>query len=55
LDEREGKSNEDGREGKSNEDEPTTLAEVLKQPIFFKPLVTNAIGNPLGVSRFNKG
>jgi hypothetical protein len=35
--------------------DPTTQAEVLRQPIFGNPLVTNSDGNPLEVSDLNKG
>jgi hypothetical protein len=33
----------------------TTQVEVLRQPIFENPLVTNSDGNPLGVSGLSEG
>jgi hypothetical protein len=35
--------------------EPTLQEEVLKQPIFNNPLVTNVVGHPLGVSGLSEG
>jgi hypothetical protein len=35
--------------------EPESQAKVLSQPIFSNPLVTNAIGRPLGVNGFSEG
>jgi len=35
--------------------EPTLQAEVLKQPIFSNPLVTNYVGQPLGVNGLSEG
>jgi hypothetical protein len=35
--------------------EPTLQVEVLRQPIFNNPLVTNMVGHPLGVNGFNEG
>jgi hypothetical protein len=35
--------------------EPTSHAEVLRQPIFSNPLILNTIGHPLGVSGRNEG
>jgi hypothetical protein len=35
--------------------EPTSQAEILKQPIFNNPLVTNVVSHPLGVSGLSEG
>jgi hypothetical protein len=35
--------------------EPTSQAEVLKQPIFSNPLVTNVVDRSLGVSGLSEG
>jgi hypothetical protein len=35
--------------------ELTSQMEVLRQPIFSNPLITNAVGHPLGVSRLSEG
>ncbi len=35
--------------------EPSNLAEVMKQPIFSNPSLTNARGEPLGVNDHSKG
>jgi hypothetical protein len=32
----------------------TSQAEVLRQPIFNNPLVTNVVGHPLGMSGLNE-
>jgi hypothetical protein len=34
---------------------PTSQVEVLRQPIFSKPLVTNYVGQPLGVNGLSEG
>jgi hypothetical protein len=35
--------------------EPTLQVEILKQPIFSKPLVTNVVSHPLGVNGLGEG
>jgi len=35
--------------------ELTSQVEVLKQPIFNNPLITNVVDRPLGVNRLNEG
>ncbi len=34
---------------------PTSHAEVLRQPIFSNPLITNVASHPLGMNRLNEG
>jgi hypothetical protein len=35
--------------------EPSNLAELMRQPIFNNPSLTNARGEPLGVNGHNEG
>jgi hypothetical protein len=42
-------------EGKFWKTKPTSQAEVLGQPIFSNPLVSNIAAHPLGVNRISEG